>query len=107
MMPMQMRRKARKIEKVENSPALQPRGISCQHAGTNQITPARFGGRIFSQPMPPCSSATRVAQALIGAAIAIDWSSETAIQPAIAALPDMSHFAAEFYEYCANPAAPL
>jgi hypothetical protein len=72
MMPMQMRRKARKIEKVENSPALQPRGISCQHAGTNQITLARFGGRIFSQPMPPCSSATRAAQALIGAAIAID-----------------------------------
>jgi hypothetical protein len=61
--------------------------------------------------MPPCSSATRAVQALIGADRPCrcdrSWSSETAIEPAIAALPDMSHFAAEFYEYCANPAVPL
>jgi hypothetical protein len=42
MMPMRMRRKARELEKVENSTALQPCRKFCQHIETNQITLARL-----------------------------------------------------------------
>jgi hypothetical protein len=48
MMPMHMRRKARKLEKVENlSRTATPQNI-LPRAGTNQITLARFCGRILS-----------------------------------------------------------
>src|SRR5216683_2182569 len=53
MMPMQMRRKARKIEKVENLSRTATAQNVVQHAGTNQITLARFGGRIFSRAAAP------------------------------------------------------
>jgi hypothetical protein len=74
MMPMQMGRKAWRLEKVENLSRTATAQNILPHAGTNQIALARFCGRIFSQPAPPI------------------WPSETGIQPAIAALAGYESF---------------
>jgi len=111
MMPMQIRRKARKIEKVENlSRTATARNIlptrrnksdhACAIRWTNFLPAdaALFERHAGGAGVDRCRSALPLRSI---------WSSEIAIQPAIAALPDMSHFAAEFYEYCANPPPPL
>ena len=51
MMPMQMPRKSRTIRKAENLSRTATSQNILQHAGTNQITFARFGGQIFSRPV--------------------------------------------------------
>jgi hypothetical protein len=111
MMPMPMGRKAPRIEKVEKlsrgatAQAILPtRGNKSHHAcairWTNFLQPgaALFERRAGGADVDRCRSALPLRSIS---------TCETAIQPAVAALPDMSHFAAEFYEYCANPAAPL
>jgi hypothetical protein len=124
MMPMQMPRKSRTIRKVENLSRTANSQNILQHAGTNQITFARFGGQIFSRPvslfehvlLDVMASAKRVPGP--GAEPALFALGGLPASPARSAcltlaqrqdrsapiLPDMSHFAAEFDEYCANPA---
>jgi len=111
MMPMQMRRKTQRIEKVENlsrtatvQNILPTRGNKSDHACAIRWTNfLRVDAALFEHHAGG-AGVDRRRSALPLRSI---WSSETAIQPAIAALPDMSHFALEFYEYCANPAGPF
>ena len=111
MMSMQMRRKTRKIEKFENlsrtatAQNIRPtRGNKSDHACAIRWTNfLRTDAALFERHAGG-AGVDRRRSALPLRSI---WPSETAIQPAIAALPDMSHFALEFYEYCANPAGPF
>jgi len=124
MMPMQMPRKSRTIQKAENLSRTATAQNILQHAGTNQITFARFGGRISPEPVSlfehvlpvVMASAKRVPGAAAEPALfalgGLAGQPRKVSVPEVGSragpigtiLPDMSHFAAEFDEYCANPA---
>jgi hypothetical protein len=125
MMPMQMPRKSRTMQKAENLSRTANSQNILQYAGTNQITFARFGGQIFSRAGCPCSStfcwtSWRQRNACRAPQRSLLYSPSAACRPASSGqraltlaqrqdrsapiLPDMSQFAAEFDEYCAKPA---
>jgi hypothetical protein len=86
MMPMRMCRKPWHLEKVE---------IRCRSATAQHIMPAkaRESDHACAIPWPP--TADRCGSTAVPVRCA-------AASPRNAALPEISHFAAKFYECCAN-----
>jgi hypothetical protein len=104
MMPMPLRRKARNMEKVE---ILCRTATAEDRANTSQQIRSRLRARCATAPptQSRCGEHPPAEPVILSLRARQPFGRIAALPDTLAGyLPDMSHFAAEFYEYCAKPA---
>ena len=94
-MPMPVRRKTHGLEKVEII-------YRTAHAQNNWIASCNISDHACAMPAPMSSRPAIAFDRAAGLDPGADWASRSGLSPGSQPLPDMSHFAPEFFEYCAG-----